>query len=474
VVAGLCAAGSAAAGTKDKVPITTSSEEARKAYLEGRDLSEKLRATDAHGRFEQAAAKDPSFALAYLGMANTSATAKEFFPALDKAVALADKVSEGERLEIQAAEAGAKNDPARQHDLLEKLVAKYPGDERAHFLLGQYDFGRTDFAQCIAELEKSAALDPRFSQPLNLLGYAYRAVEKYDKAEKTFKKYIELIPNDPNPYDSYAELLMKMGRYEDSIKSYEKALAIDPNFVASYIGIGNDHIFMGRGDDARKDFAKLTTVARNDGERRQALFWTAVSYVHEGATDQAVAAIDKEKAIAEAAKDLAAISADLNTQGNILLEAGRADDALAKFKAQIETLDRADVPDAVKEAARRGFVYHEARIALLRGDVATAKSKLDAYAKAVAVKKVPFEVWLEHELRGVIALAEKQFPVAAAELEKANQQDPRILYLLATAYQGKGDAAKARTLAGKAASWNALGINYGYVRAKAKELAGKS
>ena len=28
-------------------------------------------------------------------------------------------------------------------------------------------------------------------------------------SEKAFEKYIELIPDDPNPYDSYAELLMQ-------------------------------------------------------------------------------------------------------------------------------------------------------------------------------------------------------------------------------------------------------------------------
>ena len=50
-------------------------------------------------------------------------------------------------------------------------------------------------------------------------------------AEAAFKKYIELIPNDPNPYDSYAELLLKMGKFDDSIAQYRKALAIDPNFV---------------------------------------------------------------------------------------------------------------------------------------------------------------------------------------------------------------------------------------------------
>src|SRR6185436_13154997 len=101
---------------------------------------------------------------------------------------------------------------------------------------------------------------------------------QYPEAEQAFKKYIELIPNDPNPYDSYAELLMKMGRFDESIKQYEKALSIDPNFVASYVGIANDHIFMGHHEEARKALAKLKGVARNDGERRQAVTWMIACY----------------------------------------------------------------------------------------------------------------------------------------------------------------------------------------------------
>ncbi len=42
-------------------------------------------------------AKDPNFALGYLGLANTSGTNKEFIDATTRAAALAGKVSEGER-----------------------------------------------------------------------------------------------------------------------------------------------------------------------------------------------------------------------------------------------------------------------------------------------------------------------------------------------------------------------------------------
>jgi tetratricopeptide (TPR) repeat protein len=458
----------------DKIPITTSSEDARQLYLKARDLSEKLRATDSRKLFEEAATKDKTFALAQVGLANTAGTAKEFFDAMNRAVALADKVTEPERLIVRGLEAGAKGEVAKQKECYTKLTAAYPGDERGHNLLGGYYFGQQDYPAAVEAYKKATAINPSFSQPYNQLGYAYRFMEKYPEAEQAFKKYIELIPGDPNPYDSYAELLMKTGRFEESIKSYEKALALDPNFVASYVGIGNDQMFMGRGDDARKTFARIDSVARNDGERRLAHFWTAVSWVHEGAPDKALAEAQKLQAIAEGGKDLANAAGDLNLMGNILLEAGQPDAALARFKQQLETIDKADVPTAVKEAAHRNALFNEGRVALAKKDVATARARADAYATQVAAKAIPFEVRQQHELRGRIALEEKDHAGAVRELEQANQQDPRVLYLLAVALQGKGDAARAKAVAAKAADFNGLAVNYAYVRAKAKELLAKS
>ena len=53
------ASDTAAAEHDTEVPVTSTSEEARKLYLEGRGLSDQLRAHDARKLFEQAAAKDP-------------------------------------------------------------------------------------------------------------------------------------------------------------------------------------------------------------------------------------------------------------------------------------------------------------------------------------------------------------------------------------------------------------------------------
>ncbi|MDQ2869514.1 MAG: hypothetical protein M3S32_02135 [Acidobacteriota bacterium] len=79
-----------------------------------------------------------------------------------------------------------------------------------------------------------------------------------------------------------------------------------------------------------------------------------------------------------------------------------------------------------------------------------------------------------HELDGIIALAEKDYDKAIAELQQANQQNPQDLYRLCQAYQGKGDGAKAADFCRQAAEFNSLpNQNYAFVRTKAKAGAGK-
>ena len=157
-----------------KIPVTTTSEEARKEFLAGRDLQEKLRITDSIAHFDKAISLDPNFAIAHLNRANVSPTGKEFFEHLKHAVSLADKASDGERMLIQAAEAGANANPTKQKEILEKLCADYPNDERAHFNLGGYYFGQQDFTQAIDHYKKATELAPDYSTAFNILGYAYR------------------------------------------------------------------------------------------------------------------------------------------------------------------------------------------------------------------------------------------------------------------------------------------------------------
>jgi tetratricopeptide (TPR) repeat protein len=453
-----------------KIPITTASKEALSSYLEGRDLFERLRGTDARVVLQKAVARDSGFALGYLALANTAPNTKDFFDSLKQAVALSGKASEAERHMILGFDAGVRSDPAGQKDHYARLVAAYPDDERAHNLLAGYHFGQQDWAAAIEEYKKATAINPSFSQPYNQMGYAYRFLGRFDEAEKAFQKYIELIPGDPNPYDSYAELLMKMGRFPESIQNYEKALRANPNFVASYIGIGLNQVLMGQPEKARETYARLAAIARNSGEKRQAQIQIAASYLHEGQYDKAVEAIDKASALSEAEGDKATLPGDLNLTGNILVEAGQPDAALARFKKAQEISAQTDAPPDVKEAVRRNGLANEARAALAKGDVATAKAKAGQYATQAAAKKVNFEVRQSHEINGLVALQEKDYAKAVAELRQANQQDPRVLYHLALATRGQGDAAAARTLLKNAADFNGLGFNYGFVRSKARKL----
>jgi tetratricopeptide (TPR) repeat protein len=468
---GYAEAGTEAAKAKssDKIPITTKSEEAKQLYIKGRDLAERLRATDARAQYEKAIALDKDFALAYVGLANTSGTAKEFFDATTRAASLAPKVSEGERHLVLGLEAVMKGDPASTLSHYSTLVKLFPNDERAHTLLGTNYFGRQDYETAVKHLEKAISINPSFSPPYNQLGYAYRFLNRYDDAEKTFQKYTELIPDDPNPYDSYAELLMKMGRFDDSIKNYQKALSIDPNFIASYVGIGNDYLYKGDPEKARSSFAKINEVARNTGERRQSHFWTAASYVHEGKTDKAIESIKAGTALAKAENDAGGVAGDLTQIGDILREAGRYDDALASYRESVAVLEKSQVPNEIKSAGRRNLVFEEGRVAALTNKLPEAKAKSAEYSKQVSVKKVPFEIRQQHELAGMVAQAEKRYAEAAAEFQQANQQDPRVLLMASESLKNAGKSSEAAKLADQAAKFNGLNFNYAFVRTKMKD-----
>jgi tetratricopeptide (TPR) repeat protein len=369
----------AASAGGGKIPITTKSEEAKKEFLLGRDLAEKLQAQDSIQHFDKAIALDPEFASAELARANSAATAKEFFDHLNKAVALADKTSEGEKLLILSTQAGANGEVVKQKDYLGKLVAAFPNDERAHFNLGAFEFGQQDYPQALEHLKKTPELAPDYSPVYNMLGYSYRQVDDYVNAEQAFKKYIELIPNDPNPYDSYAELLLKMGKFPESVEQYRKALAIDPNFVLSHFGIAADLTYMGKPEDADAELQKMAQVARNDGELRTALFGMAVVASDGGKWDKAVQAMDKEYAVAEKKNDVAAMAADLQAKGNIIAEMPKCDLAAQQFDRSLQMVEGSSLSPEIKDNARLLHHFNLAALAIGKKDYAAAKSHADEY-----------------------------------------------------------------------------------------------
>jgi tetratricopeptide (TPR) repeat protein len=469
ILVGYGSAEAQSGGGSGKIPLTTSSAEARQQYVKGRALGENLRAHDSREFLTKAAAMDPRMALAHYSLALNAPTAKDFFEHLKEAVALADKASEGERLMILGLQAGANADTKLQRDYYEKLATAYPRDERGHFLLGGAYFGLQDYPKAIGEYQKSVELASDYAPAYNLLGYAHRANGEYDAAEKAFKKYIALIPNDPNPYDSYAELLMKMGRFDESIAMYRKALATDPHFAASRFGIASNLMFQGKHDQARAEAWKLHVAARNDGERRTALFGAAVIYADEGKLDQALAELQKEYAVAEKIDDAAAMAADLVAMGDVALEAGKVDEARKFYVRSLEMQQRSDLSAEVKEDAKLNHHYNLGRAALRAGDLAGAKEHAKTFLSGATAKNNAGEVRQAHELFGAIALQGKKYDEALKELSQGNQQDPYTLYQIALAYKAKGNQGKAAEYFKQAADQHTLPtLNYAFVRAKAK------
>jgi len=455
-----------------KIPVTTSSAEAKKEFLAGRDLAEKLLITDSLQHYDKAIALDPNFALAELNRATSSATAKEFFDHLKKAVSLADKASPGEKLLILGAEAGANGNPTKQQEYLEQLVAAYPNDERGHFALGGFYFGQQDFAKAIEHYKKATELNPNYSTAFNILGYAYRQNADYASAEQAFKKYIELIPRDPNPYDSYAELLLKMGRFDEAITQYRKALEIDPKFINSHFGIGAALMYQGKYDEATAELQKINDKARTDGERRTALFGLTVVDVDAGKWEKALEEVDKQYALGEKTNDLPNLVGDLNLKANIMIEMGKYDEAKELFARALKMTEESNQSEEIKKNTRLIDHFNGARVALGKKDLATAKSEAATFQKGSEATKNSFQIKLAHSLNGSIALAEKDYDKAIAELAQANQQNPQDLYRQCEAYQGKGDAAKAKEFCDKATGFNSLpAINLAFVRVKAAKMA---
>ncbi|HYN24313.1 MAG TPA: tetratricopeptide repeat protein [Pyrinomonadaceae bacterium] len=278
------------------------------------------------------------------------------------------------------------------------------------------------------------------------------------------------MPNDPNPYDSLAELFLKMGKFDESIVQYKKALSIDSNFINSHLGIGAALMYTGKADEAAAEFNKITTRARSDGERRAALFALTVLAADTGKLDQALAEADKQYALGEKTGDVPAMAGDLQLKGNILVEMGKYDEAKQAFERGVKMTTDSNLSQEIKDNTKRFQHYNLTRVALGKKDYATAKAEAEEFRKGAEAAKNQAQVKQAHELAGMIAIEEEKYEQAIAELQQANQQNLQNLYRLCQVHQGKGDGQKAKEVCTKAATFHSLPqLNYAFIRSKAKK-----
>jgi TolB-like protein/Flp pilus assembly protein TadD len=215
----------------------TENTEAHELYLRGRYFWGK-RTEDgfrkALDHFQQAVALDPSYAQAYVGIADCYVllfawgytSADESFPkaeaAASKALQLDSQLGEAHAslAEIFANEVNLRE--ARREG--ERAIELAPNYATAHHWLGidiLSPLGQHDRA--IAELRRAVEIDP-FSAIINTnLGYSYILARRYTEAIAQLRKTVELDPNFDFAHSMLGDALTLTGQFDEAIAEHEKA-----------------------------------------------------------------------------------------------------------------------------------------------------------------------------------------------------------------------------------------------------------
>ena len=221
----------------------TENLEAYNSYLLGRYWLNKLSEQDfykAIGYFEQAIAKDPSFALAYVGLANCYAflgydcniAPKDGYPkakgAVLKALELDQSLGEGHALLGLIKFIFEWDVPGAELEF-QRALKMSPQSRDVYFDYPMYLSVIGRFDEAIKMLRRLQELDPAAPGPVYLLGaFGYSNAGRFDEAIVQFKKALEM---DPNYY--YAQVILSMtyaykGEYEEAISQVEKFMASNP------------------------------------------------------------------------------------------------------------------------------------------------------------------------------------------------------------------------------------------------------
>src|SRR5437763_1496756 len=121
-----------------EVPITTSSTEARKLFLQGREARENWHLPEALDAWRAAAQKDPKFALAQVYVSFNTPDPKEELSARLAAKRLAAGTTPGEQLLIRWFTGAKEGDFIPAIFAMNDLLAQYPNDKWLLFQAGRW------------------------------------------------------------------------------------------------------------------------------------------------------------------------------------------------------------------------------------------------------------------------------------------------------------------------------------------------
>jgi eukaryotic-like serine/threonine-protein kinase len=257
--------------------------------------------------FGQAVQKDPSFALAYSGLADASLAmylAKKDAFWSQRAVSAAQQA---QRLNDNAAEvhfslgkvyqATGKNAEAIAE--LQRALKIEPNSDEGYRALGGTYLGTNRAPEAIAAYQKAIEINPYFWMNYNALGSAYYQIGDLDKALAAFRKISEIEPDNSAGYNNAGLTLLQQGKYEESIPEFQKAITLTGANDDAYSNLGYAYFDLKRYDEAVTNFAKAVELNPTDNVNLGNL---ADAYRWSGQKDKANATYDK--AIELAYKDL--------------------------------------------------------------------------------------------------------------------------------------------------------------------------
>jgi tetratricopeptide (TPR) repeat protein len=239
---------------------------------------------------------------------------------------------------------------------------------------------------------------------------------------------------DPVQLVQQGRRLNAAGRQTDALALYERALRINPDLFEAHLASGIALDLLGRYSEARTHLARAIELAPEDA-KRTALTAMAVSWAFERKTAQA-AEFYRQAFDADAAGGRHADAAEIaNALGRLYLETGDSKSARRWYETGYEKARRQpEEPGSQLKLWELRWLHAQARIAAREGrpadDTVRAVRALVASSKELA-DQAPAVAYLE----GYVAFYRNDSSGALAALEKADQNDPFILMLVARAQQ---------------------------------------
>ena len=253
----------------------TANTEAYELYLKGRFFWNKRTGADlrtAIDYFNQAIGKDPSYALAYAGLADSydilsvygAASPADSYPqaiaAAKKALELDDTLAEA-HTSLGLALDNYHLDFEQSLKEYERAIRLNPNYATAHHWHGELLGAMGRFDEGITELSRAQELDP-LSLIINCdLGEVYTYARQYDKAIEQLRKTIEMDPRFYYARRRLGEVLQLTGRLDDAIAEYRKAVELndDPSVLAL---LGQAYARAGQQEEAQRILVRLNEEAR--------------------------------------------------------------------------------------------------------------------------------------------------------------------------------------------------------------------